>query len=123
MWDLVGETLEAAEKVLFLVFNDAEDVRHAKGQESDKVKQQTPEALMRLYSITAQNIRNSASSLTVKCTRSAFVQRPWTQFFYICATNPRSEEYRLPHALPHSSCAHTRYYLHLPNACGPRAFC
>ncbi|KAF9219378.1 hypothetical protein BS17DRAFT_740799 [Gyrodon lividus] len=62
MWDLVGETLEAAEKALCLFFNDAEDVKHAKGQESDKAKEQMPEALMRSCSITAQDVHDSASS-------------------------------------------------------------
>jgi hypothetical protein len=62
MWDLVGEALKAAEKALCLVFHDAEDEGPAKGQESDKVKQEPPEALMRSYSITAQDVHDSAAS-------------------------------------------------------------
>ncbi|KAF8837530.1 hypothetical protein BDN67DRAFT_972862 [Paxillus ammoniavirescens] len=62
MWDLVGEALEAAEKALCLVFRDAENEGPAKGQESNKVKQEPPEALMRSYSITAQDVHDSAAS-------------------------------------------------------------
>ncbi|KIK77337.1 hypothetical protein PAXRUDRAFT_17579, partial [Paxillus rubicundulus Ve08.2h10] len=62
MWNLVDEALEAAEKALCLVSHDVEDDGHVKGQRSDKVKQEPLEALMRSYSITAQDVHDSAAS-------------------------------------------------------------
>ncbi|KAF9232042.1 hypothetical protein BU15DRAFT_81697 [Melanogaster broomeanus] len=49
-------------RALCLTFNDEEDVKHPKCQESPEAKQPTPEPLMRSYSITARDVHNNAST-------------------------------------------------------------
>lgn len=61
LWDLVGDALSVAEKVMQLVFHMREE-KPAKGQEGEKAKQDTAEVLMRSYSITAQDVHSGASS-------------------------------------------------------------
>ncbi|KAH7882576.1 hypothetical protein F5I97DRAFT_1969951 [Phlebopus sp. FC_14] len=67
VWDLVGEALQGAEKALCLVFDDggeggASDQQQQQQQADNKVKQETAEGLMRSYSISAQEVHDSASS-------------------------------------------------------------
>ena len=61
LWDLVGDALSFAEKAMQLVFHTGEE-KPVKGQGGEKAKQGTAEALMRSYSITAQDVHDSASS-------------------------------------------------------------
>jgi hypothetical protein len=61
MWDLVGDALSAAEKAMELVFTKADD-KPVNGQEGDKAKQDIAQTLLRSYSITVQDVQNSASS-------------------------------------------------------------
>lgn len=61
LWDLVGDALSFAEKAMQLVFHTWEE-KPVKGQEGEKAKEDTAEALMRSYSITTQDVHSSASS-------------------------------------------------------------
>ena len=60
-WDLVGDALLYAEKAMQLVFYTCGE-KPVNGQEGEKATQDTAGALMRSYSITAQDVHTSASS-------------------------------------------------------------
>ncbi|KIJ64161.1 hypothetical protein HYDPIDRAFT_132789 [Hydnomerulius pinastri MD-312] len=62
LWDLVGEALEVAERSLSLSFGDGDEGKPAnEAQEGNKATESSAEALMRSYSITAQDVHESAS--------------------------------------------------------------
>ncbi|KAI6139931.1 hypothetical protein BKA82DRAFT_4219218 [Pisolithus tinctorius] len=60
MWDMVGDALEGAEKLLSLVFDDGNSTKEG-GQER-VMKREVSEFLTRSYSITAQGVHDSAAS-------------------------------------------------------------
>ncbi|KAI6003452.1 hypothetical protein F5J12DRAFT_154292 [Pisolithus orientalis] len=60
MWDMVGDALEGAEKLLLLVFDDGNSTKEG-GQERG-MKREASEFLTRSYSITAQEVHDSAAS-------------------------------------------------------------
>ncbi|KAG6330390.1 hypothetical protein ID866_8699 [Astraeus odoratus] len=59
MWDQVGDALRNAERALGLVFDDVDDAKVTSG---GRQKQAAPDPLMRSYSITAQDVHDSAAS-------------------------------------------------------------
>ncbi|KAI6012815.1 hypothetical protein F5J12DRAFT_820877 [Pisolithus orientalis] len=60
MWDMVGDALEGAEKLLSLVFDDGDGTKEG-GQERG-MKREASEFLTRSYSITAQEVHDSVAS-------------------------------------------------------------
>jgi hypothetical protein len=74
-WDLVGDALSYAEKAMQLVFQTREE-NLVKGQEGEKAIQDTAAALMRSYSITAQDVHTSASSESQSQSNSDAITTP-----------------------------------------------
>ncbi|KAI6135975.1 hypothetical protein F5141DRAFT_1071511 [Pisolithus sp. B1] len=60
MWDMVGDALQGAEKLLSLAFHDSNGAKEG-GQERE-VKREGSEFLTRSYSITAQEVHDSAAT-------------------------------------------------------------
>ncbi|KAI6139969.1 hypothetical protein BKA82DRAFT_4219588 [Pisolithus tinctorius] len=60
MWDMVGDALEGAEKLLSLVFDDGNSTKE--GGQEHVMKREASEFLTRSYSITAQEVHDSAAS-------------------------------------------------------------